>query len=292
MVHAWATSEKVVRMMAENGPILIPLDGSSLAEHALVDAAWLRRVTGLPVRLIHVMEHDGTPEERQHLADKFREYATAQAAKHGLGDVVCDVVVGSPAKEILQAAETASYIVIATHGRGGFRAMILGSVADKVIRGAKVPVLVEPGVEAPEPPGGGRPVLVAVDGSEEAERGLALARELAGKSGLPVVLLRAYSVPPPAGIEFSYYPADLSATLEAAAKEYLQATAKPGERTILVQGDAATAILEAAEQENASLIVMTSTGKGLAKRLALGSTTDRVVHGTKRAVLVVPTHHD
>ena len=278
--------------MAENGPILIPLDGSSLAEYALVDAAWLKQVTGLPVRLIHVMEHDGTPEERQHAAEKFREYATAQAEKHGLGEVTCDVVVGPPAKEILQAAETASYVVIATHGRGGFKAMILGSVADKVIRGSKVPVLAEPGTEAPEPPGNGRPILVALDGSEDAEKGLALARELAAKAELPLVLLRAYSVPPPAGIEFSYYPADLSATLEAAAREYLQATAKPGERTVLVQGDAATAILEVAEQEKASLIVMTSTGKGLMKRLALGSTTDRVVHGTHRPVLVVPTHHD
>jgi nucleotide-binding universal stress UspA family protein len=278
--------------MAENGPILIPLDGSSLAEYALVDAAWLKQVTGLPVRLIHVMEHDGTPEERQHAAEKFREYATAQAEKHGLGEATCDVVVGPPAQEILQAAETASYVVIATHGRGGFKAMVLGSVADKVIRGSKVPVLAEPGTEAPEPPGNGRPILVALDGSEDAEKGLALARELAAKAELPLVLLRAYSVPPPAGIEFSYYPADLSATLEAAAREYLQATAKPGERTVLVQGDAATAILEVAEQENASLIVMTSTGKGLLKRLALGSTTDRVVHGTHRPVLVVPTHHD
>jgi nucleotide-binding universal stress UspA family protein len=278
--------------MAENGPILIPLDGSSLAEYALVDAAWLKQVTGLPVRLIHVMEHDGTPEERQHAAEKFREYATAQAEKHGLGEVTCDVVVGPPAKEILQAAETASYVVIATHGRGGFKAMVLGSVADKVIRGSKVPVLAEPGTEAPEPPGNGRPILVALDGSEDAEKGLALARELAAKAELPLVLLRAYSVPPPAGIEFSYYPADLSATMEAAAREYLQATAKPGERTVLVQGDAATAILEVAEQEKASLIVMTSTGKGLLKRLALGSTTDRVVHGTHRPVLVVPTHHD
>ena len=55
-----------------------------------------------------------------------------------------------------------------------------------------------------------------------------------------------------------------------------------------MQGDAATAGRDAAEQHNAGLIVLTSTGKGLAKRVALGSTTDRVVHSTKRSVLVVP----
>jgi len=117
---------------------------------------------------------------------------------------------------------------------------------------------------------------------------LPMARELAQASTVSIVLVRAFSLPPPAGIEFSYYPADLGATLEAAAKEYLQATAQPGEKYVLMQGDAATAVLEAADQHDAGLIVLTSTGKGLAKRIALGSTTDRVVHSTSRSVLVVP----
>jgi len=47
-------------------------------------------------------------------------------------------------------------------------------------------------------------------------------------------------------------------------------------------------LLEASEEIDAALIVLTSSGKGLGKRLALGSTTDRVVHGAKRPVLVVP----
>ena len=76
--------------------------------------------------------------------------------------------------------------------------------------------------------------------------------------------------------------------MEEAAKSYLASVAKAGEKTLLRMGDATNALLEASEEIDAALIVLTSSGKGLGKRLALGSTTDRVVHGAKRPVLVVP----
>ncbi len=277
--------------MADPKPILVPLDGSKIAEHALPDAAWLSKATGAAIRFIHVVELNVDESQVAAAAETFRAYTKEVAAEHGLANTTCDVVSGAPADEILAASADASAIVIATRGRGGFKAMVVGSVADKVIRGAEVPVLAEPGAEKPEAPGGGRPILVGLDGSEEGERGLTVARELGAKTNLPLVLVRAFSIPPPAGIEFSYYPADLASTLEDAAKEYLQATAKPGEKALIMQGDAAGSILDVAEQENASLIVLSSSGKGLAKRIALGSTTDRVIHGTKRAVLVVPRGH-
>jgi len=165
---------------------------------------------------------------------------------------------------------------------------VLGSVADKIVRGSAIPVLVEPGTERPVAPGAPRPILVALDGSDEAERALAMARTLAEKEALKVVLVRSFSMPPPVGIEFAAYPADLFNTLEKAAEEYLTQTAKPGEQKVLMQGDATASVLDAAEQFDAGLIVMTSTGKGLAKRIALGSTTTRVMHGTTRPVLVLP----
>jgi nucleotide-binding universal stress UspA family protein len=137
-------------------------------------------------------------------------------------------------------------------------------------------------------PASDKPILVGLDGSDEAERGLAAARALAAKSGNSIVLLRTYSVPPPAGVEFATYPADFAQTLEMGAKEYLGSAAKPGEKTLVVMGDATTAILEAAEELDVALIVLSSSGKGLARRLTLGSTTDRVIHGTERPVLVIP----
>ncbi len=275
--------------MADSKPILVPLDGSKTAEYVLPAAAWYSRATGAPLKFIHVLDADIKPDARAGAAESFQKYSSELAARHGLGDVACEVLAGAPADQVLSASVTAGALALASHGRGGFKAAVFGSVADKIVRGAAIPVLIEPGTEAPIAPGAPRPVLVALDGSDEAEKGLATARELAAKDGLKVVLVRSFTMPPPVGIEFAAYPTDLYSTLEQAAKEYLAQTAKSGEQTVLVQGDAASAILETAESVDAGLIVMTSTGKGLAKRIALGSTTDRVIHGTSRAVLVLHT---
>ncbi len=274
--------------MAETKPILVPLDGSKLAENALPAAAWLSSATGAPIRFIHVLDAGVEGDERTKAAEAFRAYTQDQARLHNLGETTCDVSVGAADAEIIRDAETASAVVLATHGRGGFRATVIGSVADKVIRSSPVPVLAEPGAGEPNPPAAGEAILVGLDGSEEAEAGLTLAREIAARTDMQVILMRSYSVPPPAGIEFSYYPADLLETLEKAAGDYLAATARPGEKTILMQGDPSNSVLEAAESHDVGLIVLTSSGKGLTRRVALGSTTARVVHSTHRSVLILP----
>jgi nucleotide-binding universal stress UspA family protein len=274
--------------VAESKPILVPLDGSQIAEYALPSAVWYSKLTGAALQFVHVLDDDLKPEDRAHAADSFQKYGAELAAKHGLGGIECQVLSGSPAEQVLSASVTASAIVLASRGKGGFRAAIRGSVADKIVRGSAIPVLIEPGTTEPKPPASDRPILVGLDGSEAAENGLAAAREVAAKGGNGIVLLRTYTIPPPAGVEFATYPADFAATMETGAKEYLAAVAKAGEKTLVVMGDATTAILEAAEQNDVALIVLTSSGKGLAKRLTLGSTTDRVIHGTERPVLVIP----
>ena len=274
--------------MAETKPVLVPLDGSKLAEYALPVAAWYSRAIGAPLKFLHVVDGDLKPEDQPRAADTFQKYADELAKSRGLGRADSMVLAGSPAEQILSAAVSASAIALASRGRGGFRAMIVGSVADKVVRASPVPVLVEPGTEEPGEVRSNTPILVGLDGSEEAERGLATARALAAAENRPIAVLRTYSIPPPVGIEFAAYPADLATSMEQAAKDYLATVVKPGEQVILRQGDATTALLEAAEEIDAFLIVLTSSGKGVTKRLALGSTTDRVIHGTERPVLVIP----
>lgn len=275
--------------MADSKPILVPLDGSKTAENVLPAAAWLSRATGSPLKFIHVLDADSKPESRAAAAETFQKYASDLAKAHGLGDIVCEVMAGAAAEQVLSASVTAHAIALASHGRGGFRATVFGSVADKIVRGSAVQVLIEPGTDKTVAPGAPRPILVCLDGSDEAEQGLATARALAAKEQLKLVLVRSFTMPPPVGIEFAAYPADLYSTLEQAAKDYLATTAKAGEQTVLMQGDSAGAILETADAIDAGLIVMTSSGKGLTKRIALGSTTDRVIHGTSRAVLVIPS---
>lgn len=277
--------------MTENaGTIIVPLDGSALAETALSVAAWLSKATGAGVRFVHVIDDDrlaDMPQEINLAKDRFATYSKRLGERAGLPTSTSEVLTGDAADQLLRATEGTRFVVIASHGRGGFRAAFVGSVADKVVRGATGPVFLVPGGHPPVTPEG-KPFVVGLDGSPQAERSLPLARELAAASGAMLTLVRAFTLPPPVGIEISYHSPDLITSLQEAATEYMRSVVQPGESERLVQSDAATAIVEAAKELDAGLAVLTSGGKGLAKRLTFGSVTDRVMHAIDRTLLVVP----
>lgn len=282
-------------MTDNTGAIVVPLDGSALAEAALPVAAWLSTATGAAVRFVHVIDDErlaDTPQELTLAKDRFGTYSRGLADRAGIAKSTSEVLVGDAADELLGAAEGARFVVIASHGRGGFRATLIGSVADKVVRGSTVPVFLVPGVESAGAPAKEKPFVVGLDGSPQAERGLALARELAAATGARLALVRAFTLPPPVGIEFSAYSPDLITSLQDAATDYMRGIAKPGESERVVQGDAATAVVETVKELDAGLVVLTSAGKGLAKRLAFGSVTDRVMHAIDRTLLVIPPQRD
>ena len=278
-----------------SGPIVVPLDGSKHAENALPQAALLSRLYGAKVEFVHVVDRDAAvgSEEFARAKEVFAEYAAGVAARWDIAQHEARTLKGSAAAVILEAAATASFVVIATHGYGGFRAMFIGSVADKVARGATVPVILIPGIGGPIPLDPSRVVLVGLDGSEAAEKGLRLAREIGKKLGAPIALIRAWTIPVPAtasAFAYDYYPTqDVIDSLGTDAEEYIARTALPGEKLLCVQGPAATMIADAATHLNAGLVVVASSGKGLAARVALGSTTAELMHSLHRPLLIVPT---
>ena len=279
--------------MPDPKPILVPLDGSSAAERALPVAAAVARATNAPLRIFHAVDVDPslTVAEFDRAKALFTSYAQRVASRscipamHHAPEV--DIRVGSAASAILESALESSMVVIASHGRGGFSAAMIGSVADKVVRGAPVPVLVVPALRYAAPLEGA-PVLIAVDGSEASELALIRGRRLATAFHSPVTLVRAFSVPPPVGAEFAYYPLDLLDTMQKGADEYLEKTAVTGEATHIAHGQPSQVIIEAAERLDAGLVVMASTGKGRTTRLTLGSVTDRVLHSLRRPLLIIP----
>ncbi len=138
--------------------ILIPLDGSALAEHviAMLDPI----VGGAPIRydLVRVVEPvthgfmfdgiepvidvDTQDAAWQHATDYLEGIAAALRQR---GHVVMTYVpIGHPASAILERASdgAVSLIAMTTHGRGGVARMVMGSVADKVLRGAATPLLI------------------------------------------------------------------------------------------------------------------------------------------------------
>lgn len=144
-----ATSKKSIER------ILVPLDGSQLGQAALPYAEMLHSKTGAGIFLLHVISPPGAVEaslltgpdwvkliEVLHKAgeDYLRE-VVRQLDERGI-KATYEVVTGEPADKIVQYAEAkrASLIAMSTHGRTGLARWVMGSVADKVVHAASMPV--------------------------------------------------------------------------------------------------------------------------------------------------------
>lgn len=123
--------------------ILAATDFSDNAEAAVALAAQTARSVGARLHLFHVL----SPVEQ----DVTRLLAHEAAAA---GAIVSAVATGDPADEILRyaAAHGIDLIVIGTHGRTGLSRLLLGNVADRVLRRARCPVLVVPAAAVAAPP--------------------------------------------------------------------------------------------------------------------------------------------
>ena len=201
--------------------ILVPLDGSALAEHVLPHVRALAPVLGARVCLLKVVaaaDYDnmltetlmgayGIIESPEALRERKRNaweimrqhaegYLATQAVylrEAGL-DVETEVNVGSPAKIIVDVAreQHATLIAMATHGYGGIKRWTLGSVTDQVVHTATTPVFVVQGAEpAPQATPAIKRVLVPLDGSAFARQALPLAADLAAGANAELILLEA-----------------------------------------------------------------------------------------------------
>jgi len=134
--------------------ILVPTDGSDEGERAVAHALDLASVHGAAVHALYVVDtasYAGMPMESswEGVGDLLRNDAKKAVAEvESLAadtdlDVATAVAEGSPSKEIIRYAEEdgCDLIVMGTHGRGGIDRLLLGSVAEKVVRGSSVPVL-------------------------------------------------------------------------------------------------------------------------------------------------------
>ncbi len=136
--------------------VLVPYDFSSGAEAAL-DVAAALTADGGEVLVVHAMvpvyTFTGIPSEAgvpswvppKTLIDETRERLVQRTARllksKRLGAVHCTVAVGDPLRMILKAARRVDAIVMATLGRTGLSHLLIGSVAEKVVRHSQVPVL-------------------------------------------------------------------------------------------------------------------------------------------------------
>jgi nucleotide-binding universal stress UspA family protein len=182
--------------------ILIPLDGSKTAEKVLPYARSVARSLKIPVELMAVTEIlTLTPGKAHHLdalvdAAILRNQEYLQKIAKTFTGVGVDYTVeaGAPEEVIITkgAANNGTLIAMATHGRSGIKRWLLGSVAEKVQRGANNPVLLVRADEKAGTEGELTPsrIIVPLDGSELAEAVLPSVVELAKAINLKVTLLR------------------------------------------------------------------------------------------------------
>jgi len=280
--------------------ILVPLDGSELAEVALRHAEALASKLASDVVLLHVLEDSDAEYRRMH--ESYLENAARSVQGGNAVSVSTVLVEGHVAEQIIDYADEASIsmIVMATRGRSGVRRWVMGSVADKVVRAASQPVaLIRATGEEVSKPAFGR-ILLPLDGSGEAESVLPYAEELALRLSSEIILV---SVVPPVSavyafpgetVQFPYTEADVhlmkgnaEAYLENV-KARLEAKGLRPSLKVLV-GNTAEEVITAAERAHADLVAMSTHGRSGVSRWAFGSVTDKVLREGTTPILLVRT---
>jgi nucleotide-binding universal stress UspA family protein len=293
--------------------VLVPLDGSTFAEHALPMAAEIARRSEamLQLALVHhpvpalataIEVPEFETQIDQESRDRERAYLseTVGRVRQGANVPVTSALLDGPvadALEVLIDQSQADLVVMTTHGRGPMSRFWLGSVADHVMRHVRVPVLlVRP--DGAEGAARLRRILVALDGSTFAEqavdRALALGNPAETEFTLVMVVEPPYPIADPNGMMVVPVDPELEKVVRERSRRYLDGKAdqlrKKGYRVVtrLIDGPpVGQGILEAADLADADLIALASHGRGGLPRVVLGSVADKIVRGTTRAVLVV-----
>jgi nucleotide-binding universal stress UspA family protein len=279
--------------------ILVPLDGSALAERALPYARLLAGGTGRLQLMRATMGrwHPGFAgiEAQDANFDEVQQYLARIASEVELtgGRASYHVQVASPAEAIRQEAPLADSVVMVTHGRHGLDRLIHGSVAEDVLRQDGVPVFLVPARCARAwLRSGPADVLVPLDGSALGEAAIGPAVELAARLSTGLILLQACE---PFGA--TWYGSDLAIPpdlepLEEQARGYLDSVAGSlRERglsvtTRVIVGSAVGAVLAMAAHGQVAAIAMATHGRtGLAATL-MGTVSSLVARHASVPVMV------
>jgi nucleotide-binding universal stress UspA family protein len=287
--------------MIEIRRILCPVDFSDHSRRALDNAIAIARWYEARVTVLHVFSPAPvaaigrgpiafepivlTPIDREQLLADTKAFADQE----GASGVVIDAVVreGTTAAEILdQATSTkADLLVIGTHGRSGFERLVLGSVAEKVLRQANCPVMTVPKRLADAVPAGAvlyKRILCPVDFSESSLRALQYAVSLAQEADGQVIVL--YD----AGTTAKKF---LEEREHAVQRRLQQLVADAPDfcrmEPLMREGKPWREVLRAAAERGCDLIVMGVQGRGATDLMLFGSTTQHVVREAACPVLTL-----
>lgn len=295
--------------------IVVPLDGSEIAEAVLAYVSPMASRLGSRVVLLHA---DADPyadmfgpesmvrgEGNQMRLSGYLEGVAERLISKG---IECSTYyeMGTPSSVILRYVEEQNpdLVAMSTHGRSGLRRMVVGSITSTILPRAQAPLLVVHPMEGESLPDTSfESLIVPLDMSSRSEDVLPLAGEVADALGLTMTLTTC--IPSASQIytgsipEVYPYPDDFVQQAQDASDEYLeQLSANIKEsRGIDVQwetleGSPAGRIVDLAQGQSNGLIAMCTQGRTGLGRWVLGSVTDAVIRHGNTPVLVVPQSDD
>jgi nucleotide-binding universal stress UspA family protein len=298
--------------------ILVPLDGSALSERILPYARSFANAFRSPVELMHVIipETIDTLIDVDHgrfhdvvksdLMKTSREYLERVARSFPDPSRVKSVVeVGEAAEAIIDRLErdSGALLAMSTRGYSGLKRWFLGSVANKVLRATKNPLLLVKATDkVPDGEAFLTRILVPLDGSTLSENLLPHVVAISKALDLQIELLQAYTPPLTAFVPLDYRlpPQDFpNSTVGRALRERAEAYLKDKSAQLLaagvrdvsytiIEGDPAERIIETAQNTQHNLVAMCTHGRSGVNRWMLGSVTERVVIHSEDPVLVIP----
>jgi len=277
--------------------ILVPLDGSELAEQAISYVEQIAQKLKSEVIFITVCL-PGDPMERA-----LTEYIERRAEKfQSLGMETRSLCIeGEPAASIIDFSgkNDVGLIVISTHGRTGVSHWPLGSIANKVVQMSHIPVFLVRSNHRGKTPADMelQKILVPLDGSKFSEEILPFVENLAKAMGSQVTVLRAIeTVKLPqlaAYMDREKSEKDFMAKMEREAERYLDRkkdVLKIKElkvKSVLVQGKPVETILQYVEDKSINLIALSTHGFSGITKWAYGSVAARIIESSTRPVLLV-----
>ena len=293
--------------------IIVPLDGSTTAEavlpyvkalaHGFKTAVELSAVINVADMAAHLTTDRGQYLEKLIGVAESSSKAYLEKVAGQFAGVAVERTIhrGQPEEVILEMAgkDRNSLLAMATHGRSGPRRWLLGSVAEKVLRGTTNPLLLVRAGATPTPVP--QPIInsivVPLDGSPLAERVLPTVSSWAQALDVEVTLMRAYEFPASAYYGSEDYMPNYDALRDEAHKEaatYLKAKAESltagGVRTVStlsMEGAAADEIINYSKSAPRTLVAMSTHGRSGVRRWILGSVTEKIVRHGDDPVLIV-----
>ena len=311
-----AMDENKLNLNASNKSVkyLVPLDGSGMAESVIPVVESLAKSCGATVILLHVIEKKApaTVHGERHLteeaeAGRYLEGISAILRSSGVAveNHVHANKEGDVAASIVQHAEEMNpdLVIMCTHGRGGLKGFLYGSIAQQALQKGTWPILlVPPSAEGKKAAFRPARILVPLDGTHRHEPALAQAFPIANaykaEMYLVMVIPTAARLSGEGSVPAKFMPRTMKVVLDLAeqgANDYLRQIAGEcqSERVNVVasvlRGDAVPRVLDHAAEIAADLIVMASHGKSGLNAFLSGSTAARIAGKAARPLLLVRT---